>query len=121
MTVRSNTSSFAVTADLHPGYGLGRLRGRGGFGQVWEAEKSTGEAVALKFVPRARSQGPAQELRSIQTVQGLRHAHLTRIDRVWCAGDFLVVAMELADGSLTDLLDVYREELGTCFPPGHVL
>src|SRR5438105_2839771 len=94
------TSQLALSPDLHPGYHLCRLRGIGGFGEVWEAEKDTGGTVALKFLPCARGRSGVQELRSIQVVQELRHANLIQIDRVWCARGFLVVAMELADGSL---------------------
>src|SRR5262249_14214956 len=49
------------------------------------------------------------------------HPHLTRVHRVWCAAGFLVVAMELADGSLADLLEVYRAEVGTALPPDHLV
>jgi serine/threonine-protein kinase len=115
------SQSLKLTPDLHPGYRLRRLCGRGGFGEVWEAEKENGDMVALKFLPSARARGAAKELRSVQVLQERAHAHLIRIDRVWCAADFLIVAMELADGSLTDLLDVYRTDRGTALPPNHLL
>ena len=115
------TSRLALSPDLHPGYHLHRLRGVGGFGEVWEAQKDTGGTVALKFLPCGRGRSAIQELRSIQVVQELHHPHLIQIDRVWCAGGFLVVAMELADGSLADLLDVYHAELDTALPAGHLL
>ena len=83
------TSRFTLEAELYPGYRLRRLRGDGGFGEVWEAEKLSGGEVALKFLPCAGGRGGAtQELRSIQIVQGLSHPHLSQIDRVWCAGAF---------------------------------
>jgi serine/threonine protein kinase len=113
--------TVTITRDMHPGYQLRRPRGRGGFGQVWEAENDKGVPVALKFMPCNRDQGATQELRSIQVVKELSHTHLVRIDKVWCAADNLVVAMELADGSLADLFEIYRAELGTPFPPHHIL
>jgi serine/threonine protein kinase len=67
------------------------------------------------------NQAAAQELRSVQVMQSLVHAHLIRIDRVWCAADYLVVAMELADGSLSDLLEIYRGDCGAPLPPQHLL
>src|SRR5205814_1807723 len=59
-------------------------------------------------------------LRSIQMVSDLPHPHLTRVDKVWCAPGYLVVVMELADGSLADLLEVYQADLGTPLPPDHL-
>jgi serine/threonine protein kinase len=109
-----------VTPDLHPGYRLRRLRGKGGFGQVWEAETDAGEPVALKFLPCAGDLA-SLEVRSLQLIRGLSHPGLVRIDKVWSAAGCLVIAMELADGSLTDLLDVYRVELGTALPRDHLL
>lgn len=122
MMANTTIPRLALDADLYPGYRLRRLRGVGGFGEVWEAEKETGGDLALKFLPCSGGRGGAtQELRSIQLVQGLSHAHLIEIDRVWCAGAYLIVAMDLADGSLTDLLEVYETELGTPLPPRHLL
>jgi serine/threonine protein kinase len=120
MTALPLCSRFALRPDLHPGYTLRRLRGRGGFGEVWEAEAEGGRLVALKFLPCPKGQGAPQELRSIQMVCDLLHPHLTRVEKVWCAPGYLVVAMELADGSLADLLEVYRAELGTPLPPDHL-
>jgi len=121
MMARLAHPRLTLTPDLHPGYRLRRLRGIGGFGEVWEAEKDSGGAVALKFLPKAGVGGAKQELRSIQVVQEACHPHLIRIDSVWCAGGFLVIAMELADGSLADLLDVYLTEFGAPLPAGHLL
>src|SRR5688572_7949021 len=92
-------SRFNLVPELYPGYKLRRLRGVGGFGEVWEAEKA-GDKLALKFLACTTAGDGARELRSIQLVQGLVHPNLIKIDRVWCAGGYLVVAMELADGSL---------------------
>src|SRR6266849_11033128 len=122
MTAIFTKPQLSLSKDLHPGYELVRLRGVGGFGEVWEAEKENGRRVALKFLRCTGARGgAAMELRSLQIVQGLRHRHLIETDRVWCAGAFLMIAMELADGSLADLLDIYREERGGAMPAGHLL
>ena len=117
----SKATLLNLTPDLHPGYRLSRLRGRGGFGEVWEAETTAGDIVALKFLRCTGNRSTTRELRSIQLVQGLSHPHITQIKSVWCVGSYLMVAMELADGSLTDLLDIYLKEVGTPLPPDHLL
>jgi serine/threonine protein kinase, bacterial len=122
MTATVLFSRLNITSDLHPGYRLVRLRGAGGFGEVWEAEKSDGSSVALKFLPCTGARGGANlELRSIQVVRDLPHRHLIEIERVWCAGAYLIVAMELADGSLADLYDIYLAEDRTGMPAAHLL
>jgi serine/threonine-protein kinase len=117
---RRAAAPLAITPELHPGYRLRRLRGRGSFGQVWEAETDTGEPVALKFLPCAGDQA-GMEVRALQLIRDLAHPGLIHIDKVWSAAGCLVVAMELADGSLADLLDVYRTDLKTALPRDHLL
>ncbi len=117
---RRAVASLTITPNLHPGYRLRRLRGRGSFGQVWEAETDGGEPVALKFLPCVGDQA-GMEVRSLQLIRDCAHPGLVRNDKVWSAAGCLVVAMELADGSLADLLDVYRADLGTGLPRDHLL
>jgi serine/threonine protein kinase len=117
---RRVATSLQITGELHPGYRLRRLRGRGSFGQVWEAETDTGKPVALKFLACAGDQA-GMEVRSLQLIRDCAHPGLVRIDKVWSAPNCLVIAMELADGSLADLLDVYRVDLQTALPRDHVL
>lgn len=103
-------SSLRMGKDLCPGYRLLRLRGRGGYGSVWEAATDDGRAVALKFLPCVDSQAAAQEIKAIQFVSGLRHPNLIRIDKVWCHRGYVVVSMPLADGSLLDLHETCQKD-----------
>ena len=106
--------------EAFPGYHLRRLLGFGSFGEVWEAEAEDGTRVALKFLPAERQQATPGELRSLQSVRQLPHPNLIRIHRVWCHLGYVVVAMELADGSLADLQASYRTERDTAVLPEHV-
>jgi serine/threonine protein kinase len=98
------------------GYQLGRLRGKGSFGHVWEAERPSGEKLALKFLRCGKSQDAAQEVRNILNVRQVEHPKLIRIDRLWADRGYLVIVMELADGSLQDLLSVCRDEFNAALP-----
>jgi serine/threonine protein kinase len=98
------------------GYQLGRLRGKGAFGHVWEAERPNGEKLALKFLRCGKSQDAAQEVRNILNVRQVQHPNLIRVDRLWADRGYLVIVMELADGSLLDLLTVCRDEFGAALP-----
>lgn len=96
-----------------PGYRLRVLLGRGGYGEVWQAEVEDGRNVALKFMACDDRLAAAKEIRAIQTIRQLQHPGLVRIDQVWATSGYLVVAMELAEGSLADLLAAYQDEFGT--------
>lgn len=98
------------------GYSLRRLRGKGAFGEVWEAENASGAAVALKFLRCDDSFSSPKELRNIQAISKLDHPHLLRTERVWSSRGYLVVSMELADGSLAEVLDICRVEHGVGLP-----
>jgi serine/threonine protein kinase len=96
-----------------PGYRMRQLLGRGGFAEVWEAERDDGIPLALKFLPAMDSVSTSREIRSIQMVRQLRHPNLIHIEQVWCHLGYIVVAMELGEGSLLDLLETSHAEYGT--------
>jgi serine/threonine protein kinase len=98
---------------------LRRRLGSGSFGEVWEASDSQQNALALKFLPCDATNTVAREIRSVQAISRLRHPHLIRIDRIWCFQRYLVIAMELADGSLADLLACYRSRGNPAILPEH--
>jgi serine/threonine protein kinase len=96
-----------------PGLKLIQLRGRGGFAEVWEAVDAQGERLAVKFMLSRNATSSSREMRIIQEIQKLSHRNLLRTNNVWSIPDYIVVAMELADGSLLEMLDVYQEEYHT--------
>ena len=106
-------------AEPYPGYRLVGIRGRGAFGEVWEAAAPGDTRVALKFLYCNSNQSAAREIKSLQSIRRLMHPHLIRIDQVWCCERYVVVAMELADCSLAELLDKYMKEAGTPIAPAH--
>jgi serine/threonine protein kinase len=100
-----------------PGYKLVRLRGRGGFATVWEAIDPAGERVAMKFMSSANLSTTARELRSLQAIQTVTHPNLLRTRQVWSLPGCIVIAMDLAEASMLDLLELYVEEFGKPIEP----
>jgi serine/threonine protein kinase len=95
---------------------LEQLRGRGGFAEVWEARDEVNAPIALKFISASKTTTTVKEVKSLQAIQALRHPNILRTDRVWCVDGYIVIAMELADASLLDILDAYLAEYKTPIP-----
>lgn len=104
-----------------PGYRLTRLLGRGGFAEVWEAQSLAGSPVALKFLVCDTGRSTPMEIRSLQAIRKVQHRNLIHIESVWCWQNYIVICMELADGSLADLHEAYCLEFGTPIVPEQVL
>jgi formylglycine-generating enzyme required for sulfatase activity len=83
--------------------------GAGAFGEVWEAQGPGGFKVALKFVPLGEQAGSI-ELRSLDVIRNIRHAHLLSIFGAWQSQGMLIIAMELADGTLLQRLEEARAQ-----------
>jgi serine/threonine protein kinase len=86
-----------------PEYELIAPLGRGGFGEVWKASGPGGFHVALKFIRLGDNAGRV-ELRALELMKGIRHAHLLPLFGAWQLHEQLVVAMELADRTLLQRL-----------------
>lgn len=118
--IRSTTPgalSLVAGAEPSPGYRLRRVRGRGGFAEVWEADAPSGPPVALKFMPSSNVSTTARELRSIQSFLTLDHPHLVKTNAVWSVPGYIVINMELAEATLLDLMLVYHNDLGQHIDP----
>lgn len=102
----------------YPGVRLLRFLGSGGFAEVWEADLGRGEPVALKFMTCDGGRAAQVEIRNLQAVRQIRHPGLVRADQIWSYRNFLVIAMELAECTLADVLARHQEEFGTALGPG---
>jgi serine/threonine-protein kinase len=102
------------------GYRLKQFLGEGSFGRVWETEGPDGESLALKFIRCGSDLAAPHEVRNILNVRTIEHPHLIRVDRVWADRGYIVVVMELADGSLQEMLAICRQDFNTPILPDYV-
>lgn len=106
-------TAFVLEAGAVPfaGYELIRLRGRGGYAEVWESTSPDGPRVALKFMSTQHTSATARELRALRSLHALDHPCLLKCTNVWCIPGYIVIGMELADASLLDLFLLYADDL----------
>lgn len=118
--LHSEALDLRAGMEPYPGYQLLRLVGQGGWGEVWKARRADATFCALKFLPGDSRLAASQEIRALQAVRQLHHPNLLGIEQVWSCPGFLVIVMELADGNLLDLLDVYRAEFNAPITADHL-
>jgi hypothetical protein len=91
--------------EIGSGYKLLERLNRGSFGDVWRAEALGGIEVAVKIIFGSVAENQAQrELNALESIKRFRHPFLLPIHAFWQMEDRLIIAMELADGSLRDLV-----------------
>ncbi len=106
-----------------PGYRLSRHLGTGGFGQVWEGVAADGSRIAMKFLDcrNKSSQLVGNEIRLLMNLRELQHPNVIQLHSVCAHGHYIILGMELADGSLRDLQQAYLEQTGKNIPAEHLL
>ena len=80
---RPVTFPYAIGDPVLPGYRLVKLLGRGGFGEVWQADAPGGMSVAIKVLVNVGRREGTREYRALQTVKDIRHAHMVPVFGVW--------------------------------------
>ena len=76
---RPVTFPYAIGDPILPGYRLVKLLGRGGFGEVWQADAPGGMSVAIKVLVNVGRREGTREYRALQTVKNIRHAHMVPV------------------------------------------
>ncbi len=87
------------------GYRMFERLGGGTFGVVYRALSSGGVEVAIKEIHYSLGHPQAQrELEALELIKGLRHPYLLSLHDFWVENDRLYMAMELADGTLAQMI-----------------
>jgi len=122
-----NPLSFDLKSGAQPapGYRLIKRIGRGGFGEVWEAEGVRDNArIALKFLDtknQSHSTLVVNEIRLLIQLRDIQHENLLQFYDVIAGKNMIILGMELAEGSLNDLHYIYRTDHKTHLPPDVLL
>ncbi len=102
-----------------PGFKLVKRIGKGGFGEVWQAIGADGQKVALKFVDcRSKDNSVVvNEIKLLLALRDLQHPHVIQLLNINTGPNYIILVMELADGSLNDLHYIYQQDYKTNIPP----
>jgi hypothetical protein len=91
--------------------------GKGSFGEIWRAEAPGGVEVAIKIIYGSIAREESRrEREALELIKHLRHVYLLPVHAFWQMEDRLLIAMELADGSLRDRFEQCRQKGDRCLP-----
>jgi serine/threonine protein kinase, bacterial len=88
----------------YPGCRLRQLLKRSEHAEVWRAATVEERPLAVKFIPCDDDRALQHDLPFLLAIRQLSHPHLLPIYWVWCYRNYAALGMELARGSLLDLL-----------------
>ena len=109
-----------LPADLQ--YKLIRRIGHGAYGEVYEAEAPGGVRVAVKRILRSIDHPAGRsELEALEAMKTVSHPFLLQTQAYWVYRDQLIIVMELAEGSLADRIESYKEKGQPGVPPEELI
>ena len=88
--------------------------------EVWQASHAHDGDCALKFMACDPGLAPSREIRALQALRPIKHPNLLETRNIWSCPGYVVIVMDLCDGSLLNLLDVYLRELEEPMSMDHV-
>ena len=103
--------------DMTPGFKFVKRIRKTAKSDVWEAEGPAGKRVALKLVPLGISQDTLEGLAFSRTVT---HPNLMGPGAYWIDREVLIILMDLADSTVNDRLEYFRNE-GRIIPTSEVV
>jgi serine/threonine protein kinase len=99
-------------------YTLTKRIGTGGFGEVWLGNDIHGNIPkAIKIITRSVESDEAKtELHALEIIKRLNHPYLLRTEGFFAEQERLIVVMELAEGSLREMLKKAKKESDSGLP-----
>jgi serine/threonine protein kinase len=97
--------TFSELSHATHGFGVGRFRGSGGFGKVFEGQLSDGRRVAVKRRGTDSMQGYTEFLAEIELCSRLSHPNVVSLLGYCHEGDEMILVYEyMGQGTLADRL-----------------
>lgn len=87
-----------------PGYQMVKRRGKGGFGEVWEAVGPDKKPVAMKLIELENRNAVKAEMRALEMMKKIRHPNILSIHGAGEHDKHLIIILELAERTLGDRL-----------------